>query len=162
MLLESNVNFIVDRFRLFHEIIFFHRRISISSSNCLLVVARSISIYFTLTIRIVYRYLSWSIRVDFMFENFHIWYSTRFIDWSFDITRRTRSRFSTITYHHSKFSFTIAHRHSTLSSRLFIASRNISHDRSLSFETFIYDYSTLFTSARYQLKLWKMNLSKLA
>ena len=122
------------------------------SSNFFLVVIRFASISFTLVIRIIYRFLSWSIRANLIFCNFHTCYSTRYIDESFDITRRILSRSLTIIHHHSRLSLTIAHRHSTHSSRSFIVSRSIRHDRS----------STLFISARHQLKLWKINSSKLA
>ena len=43
----------------------------------------------------------------------------------------------TITHHLSRFSLMIAHRHSTLSSRSFIDSRNILHDRSSSFDALV-------------------------
>ena len=76
-----------------------------------------------------------------MFDNFHTCYSTRYIDESLDITRNTRSSFLdvfvTIIHHSSKFSLTIAHRHSTHFSRSFIASRSIRHDCSSSFDAFI-------------------------
>ena len=75
----------------------------------------------------------WSIRANLMFDNFHICYSTRYIDESLDITRNTRSSLSdafvTIIHHFSRFSLMIVHCHSTLSSRLLIARRSILHDR---------------------------------
>ena len=76
-----------------------------------------------------------------MFLNFHTCYSTRYIDESLDITRDIRSSlldaFVTITHYHSRFSLMIAHRHSTFSSRSFIAFRNIFYDRSSLFEAFV-------------------------
>ena len=152
MLLESNVQFVIDKSRLFYRKIFSHRRISTSSSNLFLIVARLVSVNFSLVTRIIYRFLLWSIRANLMLDNFHICYSTRYIDESFDITRRIFSRSLMIIHHHSKFSLKITHRHSTHSSRSLIDSWSIRHDRS----------STLLTSARYQLKLWKINSSKLA
>ena len=119
--------------------------------------------------------------------NFHTCYSTRYIDELLDITRNARSSLLeaslTITHRRSKhFSrslivarrirhdcsssldalVTIAHCFSTYSSRLLIVFRRIRHDRSSSLESFTRDRSTLSAIAQHQLKLWRINSSKLA
>ena len=137
MLLESNVEIVVDKFRLFRENILFRRRIFMSSSNSSLVVARLASVNFTLVTRTIYRFLLWSIRADLMICNFHICYSTR-----------TSTSHSTSLDASFSRSFTINHRHSTHSSRSFINSskhfsrsliviRSTRHDRSSSFEALV-------------------------
>ena len=94
----------------------------LSWKDSLLVVARLASVNFTLATRIIYRFLSRSIRADLMFLNFHTCYSTRYIDESLDITRDTRSSSLDALV-------TIAHRRSTYSSRSFIVTREF-HSRS--------------------------------
>ena len=112
-----------------------HRRILFSSSH------ESLASISHLLLEQFIDFYRWSIRANLMFDNFHICYSTRYIDESFDISRNTRSSlldaFATITHHHSRFSLMIAHRHSTLSSRSLIDFRNISHDRSSSLDVLV-------------------------
>ena len=92
------------------------------------------------------------------------------------VTRRTRRDHSSIlrSISHDRSSsleafVTITHHHSKHSSRSLIITRRTRHDYSSLFEAFITIahrhsryYSTLFTSVRHQLKLWRIDSSKLA
>ena len=140
--------FVVVKTRIFHENILFHRRIFISSSNFFLIVASLVSVNFTFIIRTIYRFLSWSIRVNLMLITFTfiirhvilIDYSTSFAifvhrfstyssrsfiitrdfhSWSLIVIRRSRHDHLSIF----ETSFTIAHCHSTYSSKSLIVTR---------------------------------------
>ena len=77
---------------------------------------------------------------------------------SFIVARRTRhDRSSSLDVF-----VTIVHCRSTHSSRSFIIARRTRHDCSRSLESFTHDRSTLSTIAQHQLKLWRINSSKLA
>ena len=144
MLLESNVKIVVDRFRPFYEKISSHRRIFMSSSNSLLVVARLANVNFTLATRTIYRFLSWSIRVNLMFCNFHTCYST----WtstshstSLDALLHEHSSSLEIFTHDRSSSFdalvAITHRLSRHLSRSLIITRRTRHDHSSSLDAFV-------------------------